>query len=321
MQQMQCIFNSRMQPIATREEYPKYARSGTMPVVRARQIIDQGVISDHPCSTCVELKQDCYRWEGTFSKCAYCTSKDRKRELCHVTGQEALPAQARRKRRKITHNIYAPSGDAASTADTMTYTFVSGATPFTGIPTSDPRGVRERASTPTPASAMTDIIRAPFIHTQFAPAAVARKEPASAATLERVTALEYQVSSLEAKVVDVLVRLDEVGSCVSSSSTPRRQPPAAGASPTTSDVAFGDLQARHLSDAAAAAAPSLVHVATAARRATREWVVGFKSPELPGAPSPVEVGTGERVEEEATTVHTVEHPESYKPVNCACTGP
>ena len=27
--------------------------------------------------------------EGTFSKCAYCTSKDKKRELCHLPGQES----------------------------------------------------------------------------------------------------------------------------------------------------------------------------------------------------------------------------------------
>lgn len=104
MQPMQSIFNSRMEPIQTHEDYPKYARSETKPVVRARHIIDRGVISDRPCSTCVDLGQDCYRWEGTFSKCAYCTSKDKKKELCHLPGQEvaaAASSQERRKRRKM----------------------------------------------------------------------------------------------------------------------------------------------------------------------------------------------------------------------------
>lgn len=100
MQKMQGIFNSRMEPIESHEDYPKYARSATKPVARARQIIDNGIISDHPCSTCVDLKQDCYRWEGTFSKCAYCTGKDKKKEFCHLPGQEALQ-QERRKRRKM----------------------------------------------------------------------------------------------------------------------------------------------------------------------------------------------------------------------------
>lgn len=101
MQHMQSVFNMRMEPIQTHDDYPKYARSETKPVIRARNIIDQGVISDQPCSACVELEQDCYRWEGTFSKCAYCTSKDKNREFCHLPGQEASPAPEKRKRRKL----------------------------------------------------------------------------------------------------------------------------------------------------------------------------------------------------------------------------
>ena len=101
MERMQCVFNMNMDPIETHEDYPKYARSTTKPVVRARHIIDRGVISRQPCSTCVELGQDCYRLESTFSKCAYCTSKDRKRELCHLPGQEASSSPERRKRRKM----------------------------------------------------------------------------------------------------------------------------------------------------------------------------------------------------------------------------
>ena len=101
MQQMQTTFNLHMEPIKTHEDYPKYARSETKPVVRARHIVDQGDISDHPCTACVELEQDCYRWEGTFSKCAYCTSKDKKREFCHLPGQEASSVPERRKRRKM----------------------------------------------------------------------------------------------------------------------------------------------------------------------------------------------------------------------------
>lgn len=96
-----------MEPVPTHGDYPKYARSGTKPVVRARHIIDRGDVSDRPCAACVALGQACYRWEGTFSKCAYCTSKDRKRELCRLPGQEEeeeegkVAAPGRRKRRKM----------------------------------------------------------------------------------------------------------------------------------------------------------------------------------------------------------------------------
>ena len=103
MQAMQQVFTSNMQPIQTYSNYPRYARSETKPVIRARQIIDHGIISEHPCSTCVELGENCYRWEGTFSKCAYCTSKDRRKDMCHLPGQEVrVEAVAeRRKRRKM----------------------------------------------------------------------------------------------------------------------------------------------------------------------------------------------------------------------------
>lgn len=101
MQPVQSVFNMRMEPIQRHEEYPKYARSNTKPVIRARNIIDQGHISDTPCSVCVDLDIDCYRWEGSFSKCAYCTSKDKKRELCHLPGQDASALSERRKRRKM----------------------------------------------------------------------------------------------------------------------------------------------------------------------------------------------------------------------------
>lgn len=331
---MQNIFNSRMERIQSHDEYPKYARSETKPVVRARNIIDQGLISDKPCTVCMELGQDCYRWEGTFSKCAYCTSKDKKRELCHVPQQEVLPAPEKRKRRKMsvsyllnaqtapsanteyrTGNIYAPGGDAASTADTMmSGTLVSGAlasgmTPFSGVPMSGTGSVRGRAPSPDPASDMMDT------RIDQPPTAT---EAGSEATLERVTALENQVSCLETKVVELLVKLEEVSSCVSTGSTPGRQA-AAGASPTASDITFEELQARRLSDA-----PPPVNVAAATDLATREWVEGPKTPELPDVPSPVQVTLGERVEEPMVSPlpeHTIEHPEGYKPVNCDCSGP
>ncbi|KAF6227102.1 hypothetical protein HO133_008543 [Letharia lupina] len=317
MQQMQTTFNLHMEPIKTHEDYPKYARSETKPVVRARHIVDQGDISDHPCTACVELEQDCYRWEGTFSKCAYCTSKDKKREFCHLPGQEASSVPERRKRRKIMGNIYAPGGEAASTADTMmsgtlvTGALASGTTPFPGNPMSGTRSVRGGAAPSLdPASAVTG-----KSDTRVQPPAAA--EAGSEATLERVTALENQVSGLEAKAMGLLVRLEELTSCVSASSTPRLQA-AAGASPTTGSVTFGDLQARHLADAP----PPPVNVATAAHLATREWVEGPKTPELPDASSAMQVAIRERVEERKTPPmpeHTIEHPEGYRPVNCSCT--
>ena len=275
MEPMQTVFNSRMEAITSNENYPKYARSDTKPVVRARQIIDKGHISDQPCSCCVDLKQHCYRFEESFSKCAYCTSKDKKKEFCHLPGREGSPAPERRKRRKITHNIYAPTGDAGSNADTMTGTLLSGTlasglTPFASVP------VRP---SPEPMSAMTGII-----HTHAAPP-VAASECTSQATLERVTALENQVSGLEAKYIELLVKIDEGKSGVSSSSTPA----TAGASPTKADVTFEDLQAQQLSDAA----PPL---AAAARRATREWVEGPIAAEAHDAPLSVEIAVVENAD-------------------------
>ena len=210
-----------------------------------------------------------------------------------------------------THNICAPAGDAASIADTtmsgtlVTGTLASGTTPCSDIPLSVPKGVLKRVPSPIHASAMTSITP-----TQIAapPPTAAASEAGSEATLERVTALENQVSGLESKVMELLVKLDEVSSCVSSSSTPRRQA-VAGASPTTSDGPFEDLQARHLS---IATLPPPLSVITAARRATREWVEGPKTPEL--LSSPMEIAASEMVKEEAMELpkweHTVEHAEA-----------
>lgn len=303
---MQTVFNLRMEPIQTHDDYPKYARSETKPVVRARQIIDQGAISDQPCSACVDLEQDCYRWEGNFSKCAYCTSKDKNREFCHLPGQEASPAPERRKRRKITGNIYAPGGDAASTADTMmSGTLVSGATPFPAIPKSGTRSVRARAPSPEPSSAMTGII-----DTGVVPPVAS--EAGSNAALERITALENQVSTLEAKFMELLVKLDEVSSCVSTSSTPRRQTAAGASSPTATNITFGDLQSQDLPDAPLPP----VDIASAAHLATREWVEGPKTP-VPDV-SPMCIATQEAGEGPKMQGHTIEHPEGYRPVNCSC---
>ena len=215
-----------------------------------------------------------------------------------------------------TGNIYAPGGDAASTADTMVSgtlvsgTLASGTTPLSGTPMSGgTRSVRERAASPQSASAPAGIIG-----TRVAPPAAL--EAGSEATLERVTALENQVSGLEAKVMELLVKLEEVSSCVSASSTPRQQA-AAGASPTISTITFEDLQAQRFSRT-----PPPVDVEAAVHLATREWVEGPKTPELPDASSPVQVAVRERVEEPkrpSTPEHTVEHPEGYKPVNCSCT--
>lgn len=165
-----------------------------------------------------------------------------------------------------THNIYAPSGDAASTADTtMSGTLVPGPLASTTtplpviIPASNPRSV------PSPEEENRTTTMTGTTHPQAA--APASSETAQAeATLERITALENQVSSLEGKVLDLLVRLDEVSSCAGAdSTTPRRQEnqqqgqqeqAAAGAAlsfPVTSDVTtYEDLQ--NLSNPAAAAA-------------------------------------------------------------------
>ena len=148
----------------------------------------------------------------------------------------------------------------------------------------------------------------------------AEAEASSDATLERVTALESQVSGLESKVVDLFVKLDEVSSSgVSSrSTTPYPQAVAGGCDcPTTGDVTFQGLQARNVPDTAA----------TTARRATMEWVQGSKISDAVSSPmevaTPMEVTTTVMVEEEANgspkLQHTVEHAEGYRPVNCSCT--
>lgn len=203
--------------------------------------------------------------------------------------------EGRRKRRKITGNIYAPCGDAESIADTfVSGTIASATTPLCGVPMSNTQSVRP---SPDSTSAMTGVI-----HTHVAP--LAASEASSEACLERVTALETQVSNLEAKVLELLVKLDEVTSCA----TPQGQA-AAGASPTTSDISL-------------AHAPAPVSVATAARRATRVWVEGSKMPELRDASLPMQIAAIEmvgEVKESPGPKHTVEHPEGYRPVNCSCT--
>ncbi|KAF6232030.1 hypothetical protein HO173_009867 [Letharia columbiana] len=291
MQQMQTTFNVRMEPIKTHEDYPKYARSETKPVVRARHIVDQGDISDHPCTACVELEQDCYRWEGTFSKCAYCTSKDKKREFCHLPGQEASSVPERRKRRKIMGNIYAPGGEAASTADTMmsgtlvTGALASGTTPFPGNP-----HVRdeERARGSSPKSRSRLSRDGEIRHAGPSPRGRGGRF-GSHAGARHGRQLDTPTASRGRCVPDD--RQYHVWR--SASSTPR------GCAP-----------------------PPPVHVATAAHLATREWVEGPKTPELPDASSAMQVAIRERVEERKTPPmpeHTIEHPEGYRPVNCSCT--
>ena len=171
-----------------------------------------------------------------------------------------------------THNIYAPSGDAASNANTMisgslaTGTFAPGSSPYLNNPMSVPRSVPTQVPTPQPTFAITEPASTPTV----APTTLkAEAEASSDATLERVAALESQVSGLESKVMDVLIKLEEVSSSylTSRSTTPNPQAVAGGyASPTTGDVTFEDLQARNVPGTAA----------ITARRATMEWVQGSK---------------------------------------------
>lgn len=206
-------------------------------------------------------------------------------------------------------------------------TFASGLTPFPAIPMSGARSVRKSAPSPGPTSAMTGILDS-LVMPPAAP------EAGSQATLERVTALENQVSRLEAKVMQLLVKLEEVSSCVSITSTPQPQA-AAGTSPTISNITFEDLQTQQLADAP-------LPVGITVRRATREWVEGPKMLELPiasfpvqvtsgvkveepetaNASSPLQVALSERVEEPETAPtrleHTFEHPEEYRPADCSC---
>lgn len=194
----------------------------------------------------------------------------------------------------------------------MSGTLVSGTIPFPSIPTSGTMSVLGSRPSPDPASAMTGIM-----HPGVVPAAASEVD--LEATLERVTALENQVCSLEAKFMELLVKLDEVSSCVSTSSTPRRQA-AAGASPTTSNATFEDLQVQHLADAPSPS-PLLppVNVTAAVRLATREWVEGPRvSALLPDTSSPMDISTQESVEGSKTLGHSVGHLEGYTPVNCSC---
>ena len=204
-------------------------------------------------------------------------------------------------------------------ADTMmSGTFASAMTPtVSGTPISVTRNVRGDAPSPEPTSAMTGING-----TRVAPPA-ASEAALQQATLERVTMLENQVSSMNNMIHELSDRLNEQSSCASNSSTPRRQV-AAGASPTTT---FEDLQAQHLSDAKRPA----VNVAIPVYLATREWVEGPKTPEqiskgatqeceLPDA-SAMQAATRVSVEKPktpSTIKHTIEHAEGFGPVNCSC---
>ena len=241
----------------------------------------------------------------------------------------------------------ANNADTMMSGPFITRTLASGFTPLPNIPMSIPRSFREQAPSPEPTFAMSIPTRfrtqapspeptfaisiprsfrsqAPspeptFARTETAPAQTvaptilkAEAEASSEATLERVTALESQVSGLQSKVIDLSVKLDEVSSYISSRMTPNPQAVAGGyASPTTSDVTFQDLQARNVPDIAA----------TTARRATIEWVQGSKISNA--VSSPVETATILKVEEEVIGTkklqHTIEHAEGYRPVNCNCT--
>ena len=193
----------------------------------------------------------------------------------------------------------------------VTGTFASGSTPYLNIPMPIPRSFPAQIPIPEPTFATTETASTSTVAPTMSKA---EAEASSEATLERVTALESQVSGLESKVMDVLVKLDELSSsCISSrSTTPNPQAVAGGcASPTTGDVTFQDLQARNVPDPAA----------TTARRATMEWVQGSKISDT--VSSPMEVATMVMVEGEANgspkLEHTVEHAEGYRPVNCSCT--
>lgn len=241
-----------------------------------------------------------------------------------------------------THNIYAPSGDAASTADTtmMSGTLATGpplapaATTTTPvpvvIPASEPKCVHSPEQNPT--ATVTETIHA---------------HASSEATLERVSALESKVASLEAKVLDLLVRLDEVSSCVcvgsrssTSSTTPeqqeqQREQTAAGASSSSSSspvpsndvTTFEDSQ--HLSNAADTASmtaplpqPAVANVASATREGPKVQDASSSSSPAADIATVVEEEEGDAggalpgLEEQQR--HSIEHPEGYRPVNCSC---
>ena len=197
----------------------------------------------------------------------------------------------------------------------MSGTFVPMTPTSSGIPTFMTRNVRGHTPSPQPTSAMMGING-----TQVAPPAT------SEATLERVTMLETQVSSMNNVIQELRDRVNEQSSCASNSSTTGRQA-AAGASPTTSNITSEDLQAHRLSEAKS----PVVNGATPVYLATREWVEGPKTPEqvfegtpqeceLPDAP-PMQAATEESVEKPktpSTVKHTIEHSEGFGPVNCSC---
>ena len=193
----------------------------------------------------------------------------------------------------------------------VTGTFASGLTPLPNMPVSIPRSFPAQAPTPEPTFAMTETTSTQTV----APTILkAEAKASSEATLERVTALESQVSGLNSKVMDMIVKLDEVSSSsISSRSTTPNPQAVAGscASPTTNDVTSDDMRARKVPETAA----------TTARRATMDWVQGSKISDA--VSSPMEVATMVMAEGEANgspnLVHTVEHAEGYRPVNCSCT--
>ena len=204
----------------------------------------------------------------------------------------------------------------------MSGTFVPMTPTLSGTPMFMTRNVHGDAPSSQPTSAVTGING-----TQVAPPA-ASAAALQQATLERVTMLENQVSSMTNKIQELTDRVNEQNSCASNSSTPRRQA-AVGASPTTSHITLQDLQAQNLSDteprAVNGATPTPVYLAT------REWVEGSKTPEqvskgttreceLPDAP-PMQAATEESVEKPKTPLtikHTIKHAEGFGPVNCSC---
>ena len=206
-------------------------------------------------------------------------------------------------------------------ADTiMSGTFVPMTHAVSGTPMFMTMNVRGDAPGPQPTSAPTGMNG-----TQVVPPA-ASEAALRQATLERVTMLENQVSSMNNVIQELKDKVNEQSSCASNSSTPHRQA-AAGASATISNITFQDRQAQHLSDAE----PPAVNGTTPAYLATREWVEGPKTPEqvskdttmeceLPDA-SLVQAATEESVAKPKTPLtikHTIKHAEGFGPVNCSC---
>ena len=144
-----------------------------------------------------------------------------------------------------------------SNADTTTYVSGTLATPIPNIPIPDIHlsGTGSVHPSPDASCVMTGKVHTPITTTP---------PPGSEmACLERVTALESQVSNLEAKVLELLVRLDEVSSCVGSGSTPAPQA-VASSSATMGSCRFEDVRGQSL-----AHAPPTFDFIAATRRATR----------------------------------------------------